>query len=188
MKIKVLKANFRGARNYMHSATVLNHIYDDNNKFKEVKFHKITSQQIEFCSEKKDSLFGEIYFNNNQKNKNIIYMNQTNIPITTREKYFEDEIINMVSQKNNKLIFKTLTKKFTFFDITIAMIKQLNYIQYPSEKKWIAASYKLFNNKIDFFPKYKITVEIDKHVSGKFSNNSIFYNSSKVAESKFFLT
>ena len=93
----------------------------------------------------------------------------------------------MLYEQNNKLIFNTITKKFTFFDITIAMIKQLNYIRQPSKKKWIAASYRIFKNNIDIYPKHEIVVEIGKFVSGKFSNNNVYYNSLKIAESKFFL-
>ena len=148
----------------------------------------MTSNQIEFCNEKKKSFCGEIYFDEGEKNTNIVYMNETNIPINKSEEYPEKEIIDMISKKNDKLIFKTSSKKFTFFDITIAMIKHLNYIRYPSaKKKWIAGSYKLFNNKIDIFPKYEIVVRMNKSISGNFSNNIVYYKSSKVAESNFFL-
>ena len=187
MIIRDLKTNFRGSRKYLHSATVINHVYKSNIKFKEIKFHKFTKNQIEFTRERKNNLFGEIYLNNKKKNENIIYMNETSTPIISSEEYHENEIINMVYEQNNKLIFNTTTKKFTFFDITIAMIKQLNYIRQPSKKKWIAASYRMFNDNIHLYPKYEIEVEIGKFVYGKFSNNNVYYNSIKVAESKFFL-
>ena len=187
MKIKNLKANFRGTRNYLHSTTVLNHIYNDNTRFKEVKFHKMTKYQIEFSNERKNSFYGEIYFDNDEKNKSIVYMNETNDLIKKIEEYSEQEIINMTYKKKDKLFFNASTKKFTFFDVTIAMIKYLNYLRYPSaKKKWVAGSYKL-NNKIDIFPKSEIVVEINKTILDNFSNNIIYYRSSKVAESNFFL-
>ena len=185
--IKNLKANFRGKRNYLHSTTVINHIYVNNIKFKEIKFHNMAKNQIEFSKDKKNNIFGEIYLSDDKENENVIYMNETDNPITMFEEFAEDEIISMISQKDNRLIFNTLTKKFTFFDITIIMIKHLNYIQYPSKKKWLAGSLKLLNDKIDFFPKYEIIVDIEKFITGKFSNNIIYYNSLKVAECKFFL-
>lgn len=184
--IKNLIATFRGNRNYLHSATVINHIYSNKINFKEIKFHKFTKNQIEFSKKRKSELFGKIYLNS-KKIDNVIYMNETNTSIIAKQEYPEDEIIKATSIRDTRLIFKPKATKFTFFDITIAMIKQLNYIRFPTEKKWIAASYELLNNEIDFFPKYEIIVEIDKLISGKCSDNQIYYNSSKVAKSKFFL-
>ena len=186
MIIKNLKANFRGSRKYLHSATVINHVFKNNIKFKEIKFHKFTKNQIEFSKERRNNLFGEIYLDNKKKNEDIIYINETSTPITSSEEFHENEIVNMLNEQNNKLNFNTITKKFTFFDITIAMIKRLNYIHQPSKKKWIAASYKILNDNIQLYPKHEITVEIGKFVSG-ISNNNVYYNSFKVAESKFFL-
>ena len=187
MIIKDLEATFRGSRKYLHSATVINHVYKSNIKFKEIKFHKFTKNQIEFTTERTNNLFGEIYLNNKKKNENIIFMHETSKPITSNEEYHENEIVNMLYEMDNKLIFNTITEKFTIFDITIAMVKQLNHIQQPTKKKWVAASYKLLNDNFQLYPKHKITVEIGKLLSGNFSNNNIYYNSTKIAESKFFL-
>ena len=182
---------FRGDRKYLHSATILNHLYDLKFNFNKIEFKNFSKEQINFSNKEEKELFAIIDFENFKKK---IFLNKTNEAITQTELYPEN-LIKSSLDKNAKLINLNLpidrSFAFTIFDVFICLTKKLNYELFPSNNKWIAADLEIIDESlIEYFPFKNISML--KIVRVNFlkpyiSINKLFINNKLVAKTRFSL-
>jgi len=182
---------FRADRKYLHSTTILNHLYDLKFKFNKIEFKNFSKEQINFSNKEEKELFAIIDFENFKKK---IFLNKTNEAISEAEP-FPENLIKGSLNKNDKSIKLKLpidrSFAFTIFDIFVCLTKQLNYELFPSNNKWIAADFEVIDESlIDHFP-FK-NINILKVLRANFlkpyiSTNKLFINNKLVAKTRFSL-
>ena len=181
--------NFRGNRNYLHSASVINFLLKKNFIFNKIVFKKFSINQIEFSNNISENNFGIIDYKNFNRR---LYMNETDKKILNRELYDEELLIKNSIINDSEIFIDSLNDNYTVIDLFIALTKKLNQNLYPSKKKWIACDLTITNEY--FFNLFKdpskvfnIEVKRDKFLKPFISVNILHIDKVEYAKTRFIL-